>query len=153
MMFMWLNNNMRGDTSRARNANNFGAPEFVHPRFLVGFVLLNIQFSLQFLVDYCLSSCPFSVTIEWSVLRFTASDYLFKLFIMSLNQQHTKPLLKVYDNTKYISWVIIVFKFCSIKVFHIFHKTRYERIQGNPFLKNSFLSVINSTDFTSPKDF
>ena len=29
----------------------------VHPRFLVGFMLLNLQFSVQCVVDHCLSRC------------------------------------------------------------------------------------------------
>ena len=30
----------------------------VYPRFLVGFVLFNLQFSVKCFIDYCLSFCP-----------------------------------------------------------------------------------------------
>ena len=75
-----------------------GAPEY--PRFLVGFVSLDLQFSLQFFVDRCFLF--FLLTIVLYVLhRFTTSDYpfgIFKLFsemmipqliyVVCLTQQH-----------------------------------------------------------------
>ena len=60
----------------------------VHPRFLVGFVLLDLQFYVYALPDLCLSFCTFFFTIVLSVLyRFMASDYfgILKLFF-NVNQ-------------------------------------------------------------------
>ena len=42
-----------------RNCSPFRSTR-VHPQFLVGFVLLDLQFFMQCFVDRCLSFCPFS---------------------------------------------------------------------------------------------
>jgi hypothetical protein len=72
---------------------------WVHHQFLVGFILLDLLFSVLFFVDFCLSFCSFSFghcVICPSIygfwlpiwyLRFTASDYpfgIFKLFLLKL---------------------------------------------------------------------
>ena len=53
----------------------------VHPRFLVGLVLLNLQFSMQYFIDNCLSFFLFILTIVLSVfLPCMASNYSFGIF-------------------------------------------------------------------------
>ena len=66
-------NNTTGVSSRARTAFHSGA--YLFPPFTVGFVLLNLQFSVQCFVDHCQSF--FLLAIVVSVLRFTDSHYPF----------------------------------------------------------------------------
>ena len=81
----------------------------VHPRFLVEFVLFNLQFSMQHFVNHCLSFCPFSfghcvvcpfvlfpLAIVLFVLRFTASYLIILLSSnFSLNINYIKLNLKI----------------------------------------------------------
>ena len=61
--------------------------------FEVGFVLLNLQFSVQCFIDHCLSFCPFLLVIALSaLLRIMTSDNTFginKLFLsVDLKAKH-----------------------------------------------------------------
>ena len=51
MIFVSLNNNTTDTTSGAGSV--FFLSIQLHPRLLVGFVLLNLQFSVQYFVDHC----------------------------------------------------------------------------------------------------
>ena len=52
-----FHSNTEGGASGAGHAYHYG----VHPRFLVGFVLLNLHFFVQCLIGHCLSLWPLSV--------------------------------------------------------------------------------------------
>ena len=61
--------------------------KWVQPRFfLVGIVLMALQFSVLCFVDRCLSSYPFFFWSFCCVLQFTVSDYTFIIFKLSLLQ-------------------------------------------------------------------
>jgi hypothetical protein len=67
--------NATGTTSGASTVYLSGSRR-VHPRYLVGFVLLICQLSVFCFVDHNLSFCPFSSVLH----QLTASDYLFGTF-------------------------------------------------------------------------
>jgi hypothetical protein len=63
-----------------------GILTWVHPRFFVGFVQLNLYFSVQYFVDQCLSFI-FLLVIVLSILWFTVCNYpysIFKLLVIVL---------------------------------------------------------------------
>ena len=57
-MYLCILVSKTGATSGVGTAYLFGASEFTHPRYLVVFMLLNINFSVQCFVGLCLCFCP-----------------------------------------------------------------------------------------------
>ena len=68
--------------------------------FKVGFVLLNLQFSVKFFVDHCLSFCPFSFRhCMPALLRFMTSDNSFGIYKLFLSvdlytHRYAIPIIK-----------------------------------------------------------
>jgi len=96
MMFVLFISNTAGVTCRA------GYPfrsTWVHHKFLVGFVLLELWFLVKCFVYCCLSFLLLVIVLP-VLLRFTTSDYnfgIFKLFLESWLQQLHGRLLELFE--------------------------------------------------------
>ena len=82
--------NTTGATSRTGTAYPCGAPALT-PRFLVGFVLLDLQFYVYVLQIVACPFVRFLMAIVLSVpLRFTDSDYPFGIFKLFLCEKYIR---------------------------------------------------------------
>ena len=121
----------RGCHMRRRNCLLFRST-WSHPRFFVGFVLLDLYFPLICFVDRCFSFCHFNsflfTIVLYVLLRFTASDYLFGIFKLVLKMPKwvtRNPKVKrekerdnaVYNGKK--KKKAIIHKILTIKIFQI----------------------------------
>ena len=72
---------MVGDWEGPHKWNSLG-PLFLS-KSSIGFMLLNLQFSMYCVVDHCLSFCTFSLTMVLSVFSFFDSQFLITLLVPS----------------------------------------------------------------------
>ena len=72
---------MVGDWEGPHKWNSLGPLFF--SKSSIGFMLLNLQFSMYCVVDHCLSFCTFSLTMVLSVFSFFDSQFLITLLVPS----------------------------------------------------------------------
>lgn len=94
-----------------------------HPRFFVGFVLLNLQIPMQWFVDRWLSFSSFCVVIVMFVLLpFAASDYIFGYLQTFLcNDKNTYQYL-IFFCCNLNTTVLIVLTYFVENILTSFHK-------------------------------